>query len=65
MKLTLVAGNSPCDDRNCPTIYATDRGTIAVQGALVPDTGDVTPPDGEAVVEIPLDLLVAAARAVG
>jgi len=53
MKLTKLGG---CVDGTCPAIYATDRGTIVVQGAVVNDS-DVIPPDGEALVEIPLELL--------
>ncbi|MFE0019539.1 hypothetical protein [Amycolatopsis sp. NPDC059021] len=45
---------------DCPTVFVTDRGTIAVQGDLL----DVGAPNGEAVVEIPVDLLVEAARAI-
>jgi len=40
----------------------TDRGTIAIQGYLL--TGFAVPP-GEAIVEIPTDLLPEAARAAG
>lgn len=59
MKLTKIAGD--CGGKDCPTIYHTDRGTIAVQGFTV----DRATPDGEAVVEIPNDLLMEAARAIG
>ncbi|MFD8702200.1 hypothetical protein ACFV1W_06175 [Kitasatospora sp. NPDC059648] len=30
MKLTRLAGS--CDEGECPTLYLTDRGTLAVQG---------------------------------
>lgn len=59
MKLTKIAGD--CDGKDCPAIFTTDRGTLAVQGYIV----DRTTPDGEAVVEIPLELLEEAARATG
>jgi hypothetical protein len=48
------------NDEDCPTDFFTDRGTIAVQGDLL----DVVTPDGEAIVEIPVGLLVEAARAI-
>ena len=54
MKLTQISGG--CVDGTCPTIYRSDRGTIVVQGYAVTDAGmDV--PEGEALVEIPAELL--------
>jgi uncharacterized protein (DUF779 family) len=52
--MKVIAGG--CVDGTCPTIYATDRDTVVVQGRLVDDT-DVTLGDGEALVEIPAELL--------
>ena len=58
MKLTRLSG---CYGGSCPTIYATDRGTVVVQGRLLNHTdvttAGVTPAEGEALVEIPADLL--------
>jgi hypothetical protein len=54
MKLTKIKG--ACRDDTCPTLYATDRGTIVVQGYVVRDS-DVTVPEGEALVEVPAELL--------
>jgi len=45
-----------CYGGTCPTIYKTDRGTFVIQGYTVADA-DVTPPDGEALVEVPMELL--------
>jgi hypothetical protein len=46
-----------CESSACPTIFATDRGTVLVQGYRVPDVRlDV--PAGEYLVEIPRSLLV-------
>lgn len=59
MELTKIAGN--CKDGDCPAVYRTDRGTIAVQG----DRLSHPAPDHEAIVEIPLALLAEAARALG
>jgi hypothetical protein len=52
--MKVIAGG--CVDTSCPTIYATERGTVVVQGQLVNDKG-VTLGDGEALVEIPAELL--------
>ncbi len=54
MKLTRLSEG--CYDGTCPTIYQSDRGTIVVQGWKVTDA-DVTVSEGEALVEIPLELL--------
>jgi hypothetical protein len=62
MQLRRLAGG--CFDGTCPTLYETDRGTIVVQGHLVDHTdvrnGDVVLGDGEALVEIPAELLARA-----
>lgn len=64
MKLTRIAGDCP-DGVTCPTVYASDRGTIVVQGYTVAaeDLREITLPEGENAVEIPLSLLEEAARA--
>jgi hypothetical protein len=54
VKLTPLG--TDCRDGTCPTIYRSDRGTIVVQGYVVTDA-DVTVPEGEALVEIPAELL--------
>lgn len=60
MELTKIADGN-CKDGDCPAVYRTDRGTIAVQG----DQISRPTPDGEAIVEIPVELLREAARALG
>jgi hypothetical protein len=60
MKLTRIAGGD-CGSDDCPTIFITDNGTIAVQGYLV----HKKTPAGEAVVEIPIAVFQEAARALG
>jgi hypothetical protein len=48
---------SACDIKDCPTIYATDRDTLLVQGEVPTDHGlDI--PANETVVEIPTQLLL-------
>jgi hypothetical protein len=61
MELTKIAGDDNCKDGDCPTVYRTDRGTIAVQGGRLSHPT----PMGEAIVEIPVELLAEAARALG
>ena len=63
LKLRMLT--SICDTDSSPKIYESDRGTLVVHGYAVPagDAG-VALPDGELLVEIPVDLLTAAARAV-
>jgi hypothetical protein len=61
--LQLTAVTTLCGQNTCPTVYTSDRGTLVVQGYRIPpaDAGlDV--PDGELLVEIPVDLLREAAR---
>ena len=67
MRLTRIAGpgNDCPDGVTCPTVFATDRGTLVVQGyVLTPENlAQMTLPDGESAVEIPVSLLMEAARA--
>jgi hypothetical protein len=58
--LTKIA-EANCKDGDCPAVYRTGRGTIAVQGYRLNHSA----PDGEAVVEIPAELLTEAVRALG
>lgn len=66
MKLTQIAGE--CSDHiDCPAVYLSDRGTLIVQGYTIAaeDLTEITLPEGENAVEIPLSLLQEAARAHG
>lgn len=58
--LTRIAGGD-CGRDDCPTVFTTDRGTIAIQGYDI----DKQAPAGESVVEITLDVLEEAVRALG
>ncbi|MBN9737506.1 MULTISPECIES: hypothetical protein [unclassified Pseudonocardia] len=60
MELNRIAGGD-CGRDDCPTVFVTDRGTVAVQGYVV----DRATPDDEAIVEIPVTILRDAARALG
>lgn len=58
MRLTRLSG---CNEGTCPAIYATDRGTFVVQGAVVTDAeacADASVPAGETLVEVPASLLL-------
>lgn len=59
MKTTKLV--STCDIKNCPTIYATDRGTLLFQGETPTDHG-LRIPAHETLVEIPAELLRKAIR---
>ena len=61
LELTKIAGDDNCRNGDCPTVYRTVRGTIAVQGARLAHPT----PDHEAIVEIPVELLTEAMRALG
>jgi hypothetical protein len=63
MRLSRIDGT--CGAGDCPTVYRTDRGTIAVQGPVVVDAEGLSLSPGEMLVEIPVQLLVEAARVVG
>jgi hypothetical protein len=54
-----------CSGGSCPTIYETDQGTLIVQGYKTLDDTGVEVPEGEALVEIPLELLAEALKALG
>ena len=50
--------SSLCGGGTCPTVYASDRGTLIIQGYPVdPTRAGLTVPDGESLVEIPAELL--------
>lgn len=50
-----------CASSGCPTIYESDRGTLVVQGyAISARQAGIDLPDGELLVEIPVDLLTRA-----
>lgn len=58
MKLTLLGSESKSGQS--PTLYATDRGTLVVQGWRVTDAealSSMTVPEHETAVEIPVALL--------
>lgn len=60
MELTEIAGGN-CGRDDCPKVFTTDRGSIAVQGYTV----DMHAAQGESVVEIPTEVLREAVRALG
>ena len=58
MRLTQVGG---CDDGTCPAVFATDHGTLVVQGSIVTDAealASVNLPAHETLVEVHADLLL-------
>ncbi|MFJ9454987.1 hypothetical protein ACIRST_07905 [Kitasatospora sp. NPDC101447] len=59
MELTRLVGS--CEDGDCPTLYLTDRGTLAVQGEHLTEH-DLQVPVHETLVEIPVELIRKAIR---
>jgi hypothetical protein len=55
MNLNLLFKTPTCGGSNCPSVYETDRGTLAVQGWDLP-AGTIETPAGEGIVEIPADV---------
>ncbi|MEV4537852.1 hypothetical protein AB0J82_29145 [Asanoa sp. NPDC049518] len=55
--------SAQCSSGSCPTVYDSGRGTIVVQGYTVTGShAGVALPAGEQLVEIPVELLMNAAR---
>jgi len=64
MRLTFLGSNS--ENGQCPTFYATDRGTYVVQGWKITDREALSQmdiPEQETAVEIPAALLQYVPRA--
>lgn len=55
--MKIVTTITACTSGGCPAIFIADDGQVVVRGYTTTATIDV--PDGEALVEIPLDLLAA------
>jgi hypothetical protein len=55
-------GNGECGGDDCPNVYRTAAGALVVQGNV---SSAFTPPEGEALVEIPETVLREAVRALG
>jgi hypothetical protein len=59
MHLIRLRGDCP-DGKTCPTVFLTDRGTLAIVGSTVTDPDVLAAlglPDHESAVEIPCSLL--------
>ncbi|WAE73330.1 hypothetical protein OUQ99_30015 [Streptomonospora nanhaiensis] len=57
-KLTKITDG--CENRSCPAVYETDRGTLVVQGYVLSDPQalkQIGLPEGESAVEVPTELL--------
>ncbi|MFI1888966.1 hypothetical protein [Streptomyces jumonjinensis] len=63
-ELTRLTGerNGECNQNDCPNLYRAASGSIVVQGDV---SNAFTPPEGEALVEIPEHVLREAFRALG
>jgi len=59
----LRAVANKCASGSCPTVYQSSSGTLVVQGfAVSAESAGIDVPEGEMLVEIPLDLLAEAFR---
>ncbi|MEU8817894.1 hypothetical protein [Actinoplanes sp. NPDC048796] len=59
----LRAVANKCSSGSCPTVYASESGTVVVQGFSVSaEQAGIDVPAGERLVEIPRELLVEAVR---
>lgn len=67
MRLRYLGKTAASDDGQCEALYATDRGSFAVQGKIVTDPQALADlrdlADDETVVELPADVLRLADRA--
>ena len=67
MKLVQIAASTCGGGPSCPSVHATDHGTIAVQGYVIDDPEVLAVlglPPGEGVVEIPVSLLLSSADSI-
>ncbi|TCP50132.1 hypothetical protein EV191_108221 [Tamaricihabitans halophyticus] len=60
MKVRQVSDH--CKERDCPTVYITDRGTVVFQGDPVDGADGMRLGPGEQAVELPLDVVISALR---
>lgn len=63
MKLRKLAGT--CDDGTCPNVYLSDRNTLVLQGDAVLSAEGLAFSSREQAVELPVDLVEEALRALG
>ncbi|MFD7510307.1 hypothetical protein ACFV5N_13350 [Streptomyces sp. NPDC059853] len=66
MNLELLRVTEGCnDERDCPALYRTDRGTVVARGWKVADSDAIAAlelPEHEGVVELPADLVAEVLR---
>ncbi|MCD0450446.1 hypothetical protein LO762_14785 [Actinocorallia sp. API 0066] len=53
---------SDCKGDDCPKVFAPQDGMVPIQGYVRPD---ITTPDGEAAIQIPVSMILEAARVLG
>jgi hypothetical protein len=63
MRLRKLSGS--CEDNECPTVYVSDRGTLVIQGDQVVTADGLMLHSGEQAVEISVELVTEALRALG
>ena len=63
LKLTRLSGG--CVSGDCPAAYLSSRNTLVVQGADVRDADGLRLGEGERAVELPMEIMREAVRALG
>ena len=63
--MRLIAKSPHCAGKDCPAVYETEAGSLLIQGTVVPANDPITLGEGEALVELPADLVVQLKQALG
>jgi hypothetical protein len=63
LKLTRLTGG--CGAGDCPAAYLSSRNTLVVQGSVVHDAEGLQLGEGERAVELPVEIVREAVRALG
>lgn len=64
MELTKISGGD-CGQGDCPTVHRSDHGTLVFQGDAVRVADGLRLGQGEQAVELPMDVVREAVRALG
>jgi hypothetical protein len=65
LELKLIRLSGTCRVGDCPAAYLSNRNTVVVQGPVVDDAVGLRLGEGERAVELPMETLREAVRALG
>ena len=65
LTLTKLSGDGDCYTNECPAGYVTNRGTLVFQGPAVGQAEELRLGKGEQAVEVPIEIVREALRALG